>query len=387
MRRFLKFLVLLLLIVAALAFWKRTEIGRLQAVLGLFKPDQIVQNFSHMDQAFLSEPIAIAPPIMPLPKGPALPDIAGLEAWKEARSVTGFVVLKDGALVAEDYRLGTGAMDKRISWSVAKSFLSALFGIVLEEGAIDDINDPVTKYVPDLIGSAYDGATIRDVLTMQSGVKFNEDYLDFWSDINQMGRVLALGQSMDSFAEGLTERECAPGTQWQYVSIDTHVIGMVIRGATGRDIVDLMSDKLIKPLGLEAVPYYVTDGLHEPFVLGGLNMITRDYARMGQLFLQMGRVGNQQIVPADWVDASTRPQAITAPGAIQYGYQWWVPEDAGEGEFLARGIYGQYIYVNRPAGVVVAINSADRGFRTAGAYESNIAMFRSIAAAYEKGNP
>jgi CubicO group peptidase (beta-lactamase class C family) len=383
MRRILKVTGVLILIIAALALWKREEIGRLQAVLGLFKPDQIIQNFSHMDQAFLTQNIAIAPPVMPLPQGPAMPAVEGLAEWQDARSVTGFVVLHNGALVNETYRLGTKPEDKRISWSVAKSYLSTLFGIVLAEGAIDNINDPVTKYVPSLIGTAYDGATIRDVLTMQSGVKFNEDYLDFWSDINKMGRVLALGQSMDSFAEGLREHERVPGTEWQYVSIDTHVIGMVIRGATGREIVDLMRDKLIGPMGLEVTPYYVTDGLAEPFVLGGLNLITRDYARMGQLFLNNGRRDDVQIVPAEWVDASTTRQANTAPGAIGYGYQWWVPDGAAPGEFLARGIYGQYIYVNRAAGVVIAVNSADRRFREPASYPSNIAMFRKIAGLYQ----
>lgn len=382
MRRIAKFLGVLLLIIAALALWKREEIGRLQAVLGLFKPDQIVRNFSHMDAAFLTRNIPVTPPVMELPQGAPMPDVEGLEAWQDARSVTALVVLHDGALVAEDYRLGTGAEDRRISWSVAKSYLSALFGIVMEEGAIHSLDDLVTQYAPELIGTAYDGVTVRDVLTMQSGVKFNEDYLDFWSDINKMGRVLALGQSMDGFAKGLYERERTPGTAWQYVSIDTHVLGMVIRGATGSTITDLMQEKLIGPMGLEQAPYYVTDGLGEPFVLGGLNLITRDYARMGQLFLNHGRRGNTQIVPEIWANLSTTRQANTAEGAIGYGYQWWVPEGAEDGEFLARGIYGQYIYVNRPTGVVIAVNAADRGFREPGAYESNIAMFRRIAAGY-----
>lgn len=382
MRRFVKVLGVIALLLAAVALWKRDEITRFQAVLGMFKPDQIVQNFSQMDRAFLTRDIPITAPVMPLPQGPAMPAIDGLEAWKDARSVTGIVVLHNGALVAEDYRLGTTANDRRISWSVAKSYLSALFGIVMAEGAIASLDDPVTKYAPDLTGTAYDGASIRDVLTMQSGVKFNEDYLDFWSDINKMGRVLALGQSMDGFAAGLREHDATPGAAWQYVSIDTHVIGMVIRGATGRGIVALMQEKLIGPMGLESTPYYVTDGYGEPFVLGGLNLITRDYARMGQLFLDHGRRGTTQIVPTDWVDASTNRQANTAAGAIGYGYQWWVPDGAVAGEFLARGIYGQYIYVNRAAGVVVAVNSADRGFREPQSYPSNIAMFRAIANAY-----
>ena len=382
MRPTFKALVAFMLVLAALALWKREEIGRLNAVLGLFNPDQIVQNFSHMDTAFLTRDIATTSPALPLPAGPAMPAIAGLEDWQAARSVTAMVVLHRGALVAETYRLGTNAADRRISWSVAKSYLSALFGIVLAEGAIDDINDPVTKYVPALATTAYNGTMIRDVLTMQSGVGFNEDYLDFWSDINKMGRVLALGQSMDSFVLGMKDRDSDPGQAWNYVSIDTHVIGMVIRGATGRDIVDLMGEKLMHPLGIEGGALYATDGSGEPFVLGGLNLTTRDYARLGQLFLQRGRIGDRQIVPEDWVDASTARQANTQPGEIGYGYQWWVPDGAEDGEFLARGIYGQYIYVNRTAGLVVAINSADLGFREPGSYDSNIAMLRKIAANY-----
>jgi CubicO group peptidase (beta-lactamase class C family) len=335
-----------------------------------------------MDKAFLAQDIQITPPVMALPQGPDLPKVEGLDAWKEARSVTGFIVLHNGAVVAEDYRLGTTPTDLRISWSVAKSYLSALFGIIMAEGSIHSLDDLVTQYAPELVGSAYDGATLRDVLTMQSGVTFNEDYLDFWSDINKMGRVLALGQSMDGFAAGLTARDPAPGTEWQYVSIDTHVVGMVIRGATGRGISELMQEKLVGPMGLEATPYYVTDGFGQPFVLGGLNITTRDYARLGQLYLQQGQRDGRQIIPADWVAASTSRQANTAAGAIGYGYQWWIPDGAEAGEFLARGIYGQYIYVNRASGIVIAVNAADRGFREPQAYPSNIAMFRKIASTY-----
>lgn len=381
MRRFLKIVGVLLIVLAGLGLWKREEIGRLNAVLNLFKPDQIVYNFSHLDEAFLTKSLTAGTSPLPLPQGPDMPDVAGLDAWKADRTVTALVVLKDGQIVAEDYLQGTTPDDRRVSWSVAKSFLSALFGIVLEEGAIASIDDPVEKYAPSLKGSAYEGATIRDVLTMQSGVKFNEDYLDFFSDINQMGRVLALGKSMDGFTADLTDRDATPGQAWQYVSVDTHVIGMVIRGATGQSISDLMSEKLLVPLGLEASPYYITDGYGAEFVLGGLNLRTRDYARLGQLFLQQGRVGDKQIVPADWVAASTRPQANTMPGRIGYGYQWWVPVGAVDGEYLARGIYGQYIYVDQDKGVVIAVNSADRLFREDGVSDQNIAMFRKIAAA------
>jgi len=373
-------ILILAIILAAIAFWKREQITRLIAVNSLFSQDKIVNNFSHMDTMFLTRTLQRGDgDISPLPTGTAaiLPD--SVSDWAKARNVTSIVVLKDGKVVTENYFLDTKADDLRISWSVAKSFLSALFGIVMAEGDIESLDDPVTKYAPTLVGSAYEGATIRNVLNMASGVQFNEDYLDFNSDINRMGRVLALGWSMDGFAAGITERQFEPGKTWQYVSIDTHVIGMIIRGATGRSIPELLDEKIIIPMGLEKAPYYVTDGDGVAFVLGGMNVTTRDYARFGQMYLNGGRWNGQQIVPQEWVTASTLPTAPTIHNHIGYGYQWWVPEGAAEGEFMARGIYGQYIYVNRPMGVVIATTAADRKFRDPGVADQNINIFRLIA--------
>ena len=378
LRRILKLGLVLILILAAAAVWKREQITRLMAVNSLFSADKIVNNFSHMDSMFLTLPLSRGPgPISPLPKGIDTALSPAAEAWMQARAVTAIVALKDGAVVHEAYFLGTGPDDLRISWSMAKSVLSSLLGVVMAEGKIASLDDPVVKYVPLLQGSAYDGASIRNVLNMASGVKFNEDYLDFFSDINRMGRVLALGGSMDKFAAGLHERSDPPGTVWHYVSIDTHVIGMVIRGATGESVASLLQSRILDPMGLEADPYYVTDGLGEPFVLGGLNMRTRDYARIGQMVLQGGAWQGRQIVPADWIDAAT---TASAPGAEGYGFQWWLPPDATPGEVMAQGVYGQYIYINRALGVVIAMNAADRGFEDAGVYDGSIAMLRAIAA-------
>lgn len=386
MRRLLKYLfrtVLLLVFIAlAVGIWKREEIARLVAVNSLFSESKIVGNFSNMGAAFLNRDVSRGDgPVSDLPEGASMILPGGADQWIKDRSVTALVVLKDGQLRHESYHLGTAPEERRISWSVAKSFLSALFGIVLSEGDIASIDDPVTKYAPALKGTAYDGASIRNVLNMSSGVTFDEDYLDYDSDINRMGREIALGGTMDGFTQALKETFTKPGAQWQYVSIDTHVIGMVIRGATGRDIAGLLSEKVIQPLGLEETPYYVTDGEGVAFVLGGLNLRTRDYARFGQMFLEGGQYLGNQIVPADWVDVSTKATAPTAPGKIGYGYQWWIPIGATEGEFLARGVYGQYIYVNQPLGIVIASNAADRQFRIEGAHTSNIEMFRAITAA------
>ncbi|MCK8465394.1 beta-lactamase family protein [Aliiroseovarius sp. S1339] len=376
-------LVIGLLIIVA-AIWKREEVGRLLAVNSLFSEEKIVQNFSNMDRAFLTKPMSRGDgPASALRAGETITLPEGAQQWLSDRAVTALVVLQDGKLRHESYHLGTSPEDRRISWSVAKSFLSALTGIVLEQGAIASLDDPVEQYAPALRGSAYEGASIRNVLNMSSGVVFNEDYLDFDSDINRMGRVLALGQSMDEFAAGLTETFIGPGETWRYVSIDTHIIGMVIRGATGQTIPDLLEKHVVQNMGFEADPYYLTDGYGAAFVLGGLNLRARDYARFGQMFLQGGTWNGSQIVPADWVVHSTRPSARTAPGEEQYGYQWWIAPDAPEGEYFARGIYGQYIFIDSARNVVIAANGADRGFREDGAHDANVDMFRAIAASMD----
>ena len=371
----------LMFVLAAIVvgLWKREELTRLMVVNTIFDTDRIVPNFSNMDAAFLHIPLPTGAQQSQLPKGAPLALPLGMADWMESRRVTSLVVLKGGKLVHESYALGTGPQDRRIGWSLAKSFISALTGVVVAEGAIASLDDPVTLYVPRLKGSAYDGASVRDVLQMSTGVTFDEDYDDYYSDINRMGRVLALGGLMDDFASTLRETFAAPGTDWQYVSIDTHVLGMVIRGATGRSVIDLMGEKITAPLGLEAPPYYLTDGAGVAFALGGLNMITRDYARFGQMMAYRGRWQGYQVVPEDWVLASTTASAPTGPDEYGYGFQWWMPRDVRPREYMGRGIYGQYLYINETADVVIALTAADPAFRQGSVQRENIAWFRAIA--------
>lgn len=376
----LRILLMLVLIAAVAGFWKREEIQRLMAVNSLFSEEKIVHNFSHMSEAFKTVDLPRGDgPTWELPYGSGfdLPD--GTDTWIEDRAVTSLLVMQNGQIRFEEYYLSTAPEDRRISWSVAKSYLSALFGILLDEGAIASLDDPVVKYATKLEGTAYDGATIRNVLNMASGVTFDEDYLDYNSDINRMGRVVALGGELDDFAASLQDSFTAPGDTWQYVSIDTHVIGMVIRGATGRSVAELLTERIVQPLGLERDGYYVTDGAGVAFVLGGLNFTTRDFARFGQMILQNGVHNGQQLVPAGWIAESVLPSAPTAPGKIGYGYQWWIPVGAHEGEFLGRGVYGQYIYFDQLRGVLIVSTGADRKFRDKGVNKANIEMFRKIA--------
>ena len=397
MKKFLKIagLVLLGLVVIILiaGFLNKDRLFRLYNVLGLFSQELIVENFSSMDRLFLSRELVTSAPVVEWEENLVdLPESylfngqsKNLQEFLEATSTTSLLVVANDKITFEEYYLGTEPGDRRISWSVAKSFLSALFGIAVYEEKII-LDDPVTKYVPALAGSAYDGVPVRHVLTMASGARFDEDYLDFNSDINRMGRVLALGRSMDEFAMAVTDTIAPSGTVHQYVSIDTHVLSMVLRAATGKSLHQLFEENLWAKINPGSSAFFVTDGYGVAFALGGLNITTRDYARFGLLYANQGRWQGNQVIPADWVRISTRstaPPPAGSGGNFGYGYQWWVPAGS-QTEFFAVGIYGQYIYVNTAADVVIVKTSADRNFRADGQggreiKRQTIAMFRSIA--------
>ena len=386
----------LIVISAVLAAFNRERLVRLHAVNTLFSEDRIVENFSNMGTMFLTTPVPSDSSSVAWQEAPE--DLPAsfrsggrehkLQDWLATTKTTSLLVVQDGRIAHEAYYLGTGPEDLRIAWSVSKSFLSAAFGVAVRDGVID-IDRPLEAYVPAFASSAYKGVTVRSALNMATGVRFDEDYLDFWSDINRMGRVLALGGSMDAFALGLQERERDQGTARQYVSIDTHVLAMVLRAATGRSLPDYLAEKIVTPLGFRRQPYYLTDGDGIAFALGGLNLTTRDFARFGLMMLDGGKWQGAQVVPADWVAASTEISAPgpAAPDGFDYGFQWWVPhgsEDNGE-DYLARGIYGQYIYVNPGTRTVIVRTAANRRFRAPVDAQMlpahvHVDMFRTIAA-------
>jgi CubicO group peptidase (beta-lactamase class C family) len=293
----------------------------------------------------------------------------------------------------ENYDRGNTESSRAIAWSVSKSVLSALFGIAVSQGKIASLDDPVAQYVPELRDSGYGLVRLKDVLQMSSGIAFNEDYGDFNSDINAMGRYFALDLPLQNFVSGLKNGR-KPGTFNHYVSMDTQVLGMVLAKATGRTIADLTEEQLWKPLGMEADAAWLIDGAGMEATFGGLNAVLRDYARFGRLYLHQGNWNGVQVVPADWVRASVTPDAPhLMPGkrdssswVLGYGYQWWVPGDLGapgtQGDFLAIGIYGQAIYVSPATGIVIARTAAYQNYNKDGdAMElESIEFFRSLAA-------
>ena len=393
--------VLVILIVLGLNW---STVQRLIHVKSLFDEDKIVYNFSHMDEVLYSSELPRSGEedlwdvnLSPLPatyidRGNEK-DVA---AMLEELQTTALVVVKDGSIVFEDYYKGTGADDLRMSWSMSKSFVSALTGLALANGDIESIDDPVTKYAPLLKGSAYDGVPLRHVLNMASGITFDENYLDPGSDINKMGTVLALGGSLDEFAADQNRITRPSGTQWQYCSIDTHVVSMVLRAATGKTLQEYFVENLWSRIGASSDAKYSTDSEGNAFALGGLNVRTRDYALFGELIRNQGKRGDEQIIPAEWVAASTSQSAPAAAegegvstedgSAFGYGYQWWLPPHS-DGEFFAVGVYGQYIYINPKAGIVIAKNAAHREFMSTDEkgesyMAQNITLFRGIAEHY-----
>lgn len=374
LKALLLFLVFLVILGGILAFVFWDKLVRLNSVNTLFTEELIVSNFSNMDKAFFNTKIPAGGDVeawesdaKPLPETFNSPlGEQKVVDWLAETRTTSLMVVQDGKIAFEEYYLDTKPDDLRVSWSVAKSFLSAAFGVAVSDGLIE-LQKPVDDYVPAFKGTTYEGVSVENVLTMSSGVLFNEDYLDFWSDINKMGRVLALGGSMDEFAASLEERKREQGKVREYISIDTHVLAMVLRAATGKKLPDYLAEKVITPIGFEKQPFYLTDIEGNAFALGGLNITTRDYARFGQMFLQNGQWDGQQIVPEDWVRVSTSVQAQKPDpeDGFGYGYQWWIPDGSQENgnDYMARGIYGQYIYINPQTRTLIVRTAANRQFR------------------------
>ena len=385
-------LLLIGLLVVALNF---DTVTRLYRAAMLFNPNYMVENFRSMNEIFDSRNICrssqnseLSYDLKDLPLRYEYRDTPiRINEFIHRTDTTGLIVLKGNTILYEDYLRGNDDSSRVISWSVSKSIVSALFGIAVDEGYIGDINEPVNNYLDLPEDSGYYGVTIKDVLQMSSGVRFNEDYADHNSDVNRMGRALAFNTSLDEFVISL-EPEREPGTYNQYVSADTQLLGMIIREATGKTLTEYTEEKLWKPLGMEADAYWSVDGKGVELAFGGMNAVLRDYARFGLLYLNGGTWEGQQIIPAEWVRASVTPDAPhLMPGdnpnsdwVMGYGYQWWIPESS-DGEYLALGIYGQAIYVNPKHNIVIAKSSAYSNYNIDGEEMEleSVDFFRAIA--------
>jgi CubicO group peptidase (beta-lactamase class C family) len=277
-------------------------------------------------------------------------------SYMAAMRTSGVIVLKDGKVVLERYGLGRRPSERWTSFSVAKSITSTLLGAAIADGYIKSLDAPVTDYIPELKGSAYDGVTIRQLLTMTSGVKWNEDYSDPHSDVAQAGAILEPGVNpIVSYMRRLPRAD-PPGSKWVYKTGETDLAGVLVSNAVKRPLADYLSQKIWAPYGMDEDAAWVEDaGGHER---GGccISMTLRDYARFGQFMLEGGRAGGRAVLPPGWIADATSEHVKLPPeeGVPGYGYFWWLNDDS----YAAEGIFGQEIIVFPKDGVVVAINSA-----------------------------
>lgn len=310
-------------------------------------------NFPHMEKLFPGHIVKAGPKVRPLPEGKPLPvPAAEIDAYIAANNVAGLIVVQGGKVRLERYARGYGRDGRWTSFSVAKSFTSTLVGAAIRDGYIRSVDEPVTKYIPDLAGSGYDGVTIAQLLTMTSGVRWNEDYTDVKSDVARMFlEAVPAGQDPTVYYMKNLPRETAPGSKWVYKTGETNLIGVLVQRATGKPLATYLSDKVWKPWGMESDAFWMVGPSGHEVSGCCLSVSLRDYARMGMFALS----GGKGVVPAGWFAEATRPHADIGDPGSGYGYQWWTYP---QGRFGAVGIFGQVIRIDPKTRTVVVMSSA-----------------------------
>ena len=346
-----------------------------------WSPKEQVASYRNSDKIFWTRTVTAGDAAYPLPYAKVdLDDTVirsgdaamTVDAYFKQQAVAGLLVIKDGKILYERYGLGNDADSKWISYSVAKSVVSMLIGAAIQDGYIKSVDESVTTYLPRLTGSAYDGASIANLLQMASGVAWNEDYADPNSD------VATASWETVSLYDFLAEkpRVAEPGATFNYNTAETNLAGTLLRSAIGNNLSIYLSEKIWRPFGMEAD---ATWNLTEPGggEFGGccINATLRDYGRIGLFALANGRLADgTEVLPAGWMDASTQP----SEGYGGYGYFWWLD---GPGAFSASGIFGQGIYINRAENVVIAIHSARPVASDAADWAWQDALYEAITAA------
>ena len=310
-------------------------------------------NFPAMEKIFPGHIVKAGTRVHWLAKGKPLPvPDAEIDAFIAAQNVAGIIVLQDGKIRLERYARGYGPTGRWTSFSVAKSFTSTLVGAAIKDGYIKSVDDPVTRYIPELTGSGYDGVSVEQLLTMTSGVKWNEDYTDPKSDVARMFlEPVPPGEDPTVYYMKKLPSEARPGTKWVYKTGETNLIGVLVMRATGKPLATYLSEKVWKTYGMERDAFWMVDPAGHEVSGCCLSVSLRDYARMGQFVLE----GGHGVVPKNWFAESTRPHADIGVPGYGYGYQWWTYP---EGRFGAQGIFGQSIRVDPKRRMVIAISSA-----------------------------
>ncbi|WP_426294715.1 serine hydrolase domain-containing protein [Sphingomonas sp. DC5200-1] len=306
--------------------------------------------------------IAPSPHPLALPQGKPLV-IPGIDRYLAEQREAGIVILQDGKVRFERYGLGFDARGRWTSFSVAKSFTSTLVGAAIRDGAIRSLEDKVSRYIPDLRGSAYDDVTVRQLLTMSSGVRWNEDYENPDSDVSRFNDAKP-DPGVDATVSYMRKlpRAHPPGAVWHYNTGETNLIGVLVSSATGKTLSRYLQEKIWQPGGMASEATWLKGSTGHEIAGCCIQATTRDFARFGLFVLADGKAGGRQVVPADWfAQATVKQKDIGVPGA-GYGYQWWTYDD---GSVAAQGIFGQGIFIDRKRRLVIATNAswtrADKG--------------------------
>ncbi len=334
----------------------------------LFMPlEQRDAAFRAMETLYPVRKIPAGGKVRALKAGKPLQIAMDLDTYFKDQRAAGMIILVDGKIRLERYGLDFTREGRWTSFSMAKSVTSTLVGLALKDGKIKSLADPVTNYLPGLKGSAYDGVTVRQLLTMTSGVKWNEDYTDPNSDVARFGtHQPEPGVDVTvSFMRKLP-REAEPGQKWLYKTGETNLIGVLVSQATGKNLSEYLSERIWKPYGMEAeANWQIGNTGHE--VSGCcISARLRDYARVGQFILEGGRIKGKPQLPDTWLAEATTKQAPTGAAGGGYGYQWWTRDD---GSFNAIGIFGQSMLID-PKRKLVAVTvsswpmATDRRVRT-----------------------
>jgi len=318
----------------------------------------------------------------PLPPGPPLKLGIDLDAYQAGQRTAGLVIVHDGKLRLERYGLGFDPAGRWTSFSVAKSITSVLVGAALRDGHIRSMDDKVSDYIPTMKGSAYDDVSIRQLLTMTSGVRWNEDYADPNSDVARFNNHQPEDgvEALVSYLRRLP-REVPAGTRWNYSTGETNLVGLLVSRATKRPLAEYLSEKVWVPAGMEQQATWVLSKTGQEISGCCIQAATRDFARFGVFILNGARTDAKNIVPDGWLaEATTERVGIGKPGR-GYGYQWWTYSD---GSLTARGIFGQGIFIDPKRRLVIASNANWGGGATDPAAEAaREAFYRAVQEAID----
>jgi len=299
--------------------------------------------------------IATGDDALVMPEGEPLPLDVDVASYMEGQRSSALVIVYKGNVVLEEYGLDFSPTGKWTSFSVAKSLTSTLVGAAIADGAIESIDDPVTSYIADLKGSAYDDVSVRQLLTMTSGVAWNEDYGDPNSDVAKFNNHQP-DEGMDTTVSYMRDlpREAPAGEKWVYKTGETNLIGILVSEATGKPLADYLSEKIWAPFGMQQDATWLLNNSGNEISGCCIQAATLDMARFGLFMLGGGRVGGEAVLPEGWIAAATTKQAdIGSPGE-GYGYQWWTYDD---GTYAAQGIFGQGIFIDESRELVIASNA------------------------------